>query len=55
MIKKLMKSYTEVDRAIDNLVKSGKMFNLPAGGRRDSMPVVGPSRTFPEQFGMLHF
>lgn len=40
----------EVDRAIDNLVKSGKMFNLPAGGRRDSMPVVGPSRTFPEQF-----
>ncbi|KAB8296300.1 hypothetical protein EYC80_009071 [Monilinia laxa] len=40
----------EVDRAIDNLVKSGKMFNLPAGGRRDSMPLVGPSRTFPEQF-----
>ncbi|THV53371.1 hypothetical protein BGAL_0052g00020 [Botrytis galanthina] len=40
----------EVDRAIDNLVKSGKMFNPPAGGRRDSMPMVGPSRTFPEQF-----
>lgn len=29
----------EVDRAIDNLMKSGKMF--PAPGRRESMPVVG--------------
>lgn len=54
MIKTLMIWCIEVDRAIDNLVKSGKMFNLPAGGRRDSMPLVGPSRTFPEQFGMLH-
>jgi len=43
----------EVDRAIDNLVKSGKMFNMPGAGRRDSMPMVGPSRTFPDQFGML--
>ncbi|KAI9678461.1 MAG: hypothetical protein M1829_002059 [Trizodia sp. TS-e1964] len=31
----------EVDRAIDNLHKSGKMFNNLAG-RRDSMPIVGP-------------
>jgi len=36
----------EVDRAIDNLVKSGKMFNMP--GRRDSMPMAGPSRNLPE-------
>ncbi|KAE9365239.1 hypothetical protein N431DRAFT_496372 [Stipitochalara longipes BDJ] len=40
----------EVDRAIDNLVKSGKMFNMP--GRRDSIPLAGsgPPRAFPEQF-----
>lgn len=44
--------YAEVDRAIDNLVKSGKMFNMPGAGRRDSMPMVGASRTFPDQFGM---
>ena len=30
--------YIEVDRAVDNLVKSGKMFNAP---RRDSMPMMG--------------
>jgi len=41
--------FTEVDRAIDNLVKSGKMFNVP--GRRDSVPMSGATRTFPEQFG----
>jgi hypothetical protein len=42
--------YPEVDRAIDNLVKSGKMFGGMAG-RRDSMPVTGvAARTFPEQF-----
>ncbi|KAI6251138.1 hypothetical protein HI914_00777 [Erysiphe necator] len=35
----------EVDRAIDNLMKSGKMF--PAPGRRESMPVVGG---IPRQF-----
>jgi hypothetical protein len=28
----------EVDRAVDNLVKSGKMFNAP---RRDSLPMMG--------------
>lgn len=28
---------TEVDRAIDNLVKSGKLFSAP---RRDSMPLM---------------
>ncbi|KAG0634933.1 hypothetical protein HOY80DRAFT_1012232 [Tuber brumale] len=33
----------EVDRAVDNLVKSGKMF---APQRRDSLPVMGP-RGFP--------
>lgn len=34
----------EVDRAVDNLVKSGKMF---APQRRDSLPVLSP-RGFPE-------
>ncbi|KAH8816846.1 hypothetical protein F5884DRAFT_236914 [Xylogone sp. PMI_703] len=38
----------EVDRAIDNLVKSGKMFTIP--GRRESMPIGGPVRAFQEQF-----
>lgn len=44
----------EVDRAIDNLVKSGKMFSMPAGGRRDSMPMAGPAppRPFESQYGM---
>lgn len=42
--------YSEVDRAIDNLVKSGKMFNLP--GRRESLPLSGPPRDFSQQFGM---
>lgn len=41
--------YTEVDRAIDNLVKSGKMFGM--SGRRDSMPMSGAARSFPDQFG----
>lgn len=41
----------EVDRAIDNLVKSGKMFNAP--GRRESMPIGSPARAFSEQFGKL--
>ncbi|KZF22933.1 hypothetical protein L228DRAFT_268303 [Xylona heveae TC161] len=34
----------EVDRAVDNLMKSGKMFN--AVPRRDSMPVSGAPRPF---------
>ncbi|TVY25581.1 hypothetical protein LHYA1_G006205 [Lachnellula hyalina] len=38
----------EVDRAIDNLVKSGKMFGM--SGRRDSVPMSGAARSFPEQF-----
>jgi len=39
----------EVDRAIDNLVKSGKMFNMP--GRRDSAPMGGPPpRDFSQQY-----
>ncbi|RFU26399.1 hypothetical protein B7463_g9938, partial [Scytalidium lignicola] len=44
----------EVDRAIDNLVKSGKMFTMP--NRRESMPIGGgaggggPTRAFQEQF-----
>ncbi|KAI9794136.1 MAG: hypothetical protein M1833_000448 [Piccolia ochrophora] len=33
--------FEEVDRAVDNLVKSGKMFNAP--GRRESLPSLGPS------------
>jgi len=42
----------EVDRAVDNLVKSGKMFNPP---RRDSMPMMpGAVPRFPvEPHGML--
>lgn len=42
----------EVDRAIDNLVKSGKMFGMP--GRRESMPLTGPAQRYPE-FGMSSF
>lgn len=44
--------FAEVDRAVDNLVKSGKMFNPP---RRDSMPMMpGAVPRFPvEQHGML--
>ncbi|KAI9852577.1 MAG: hypothetical protein M1838_000231 [Thelocarpon superellum] len=39
--------FEEVDRAVDNLVKSGKMFGAP--GRRDSMPgVPGGPRAFQE-------
>ncbi|KAH8660976.1 hypothetical protein BGZ60DRAFT_530967 [Tricladium varicosporioides] len=38
----------EVDRAIDNLVKSGKMFGM--AGRRDSLPLSGPPRTFQDQY-----
>ncbi|KAI9825115.1 MAG: hypothetical protein M1832_001435 [Thelocarpon impressellum] len=38
--------FEEVDRAIDNLVKSGKMFGAP--GRRDSGPIMGGPRAFPE-------
>ncbi|KIN07951.1 hypothetical protein OIDMADRAFT_37278 [Oidiodendron maius Zn] len=43
-----MTQLEEVDRALDNLVKSGKMFGVP--GRRDSGPVGGPPRDFPQQF-----
>ena len=34
----------EVNRALDNLNKSGKLFSLPS--RRDSMPVMGGARAF---------
>jgi hypothetical protein len=41
----------EVDRAIENLFKSGKIFNMPS--RRDSIPMGAvPGRGFPE-FGKL--
>lgn len=40
--------FAEVDRAIDNLVKSGKLWNAP---RRDSMPMM-MGRPYPE-YGML--
>lgn len=40
----------EVDRAVDNLVKSGKMF---APARRESMPVIAP-RAFPVDHGELN-
>ncbi|KAK1775323.1 hypothetical protein QBC45DRAFT_335567 [Copromyces sp. CBS 386.78] len=42
----------EVDRAIDNLVKSGKMFGMP-GGRRESFPVPGPARFYPDFGGRM--
>lgn len=42
---------TEVDRAADNLAKSGKGFGFPAGGsRRESMPQMAP-RPY-QEFGM---
>ncbi|KAI9719621.1 MAG: hypothetical protein M1812_003392 [Candelaria pacifica] len=37
----------EVERAIENLVKSGKMFG-GVSSRRESMPVIGVPRAFPE-------
>ncbi|KAL9612676.1 MAG: hypothetical protein Q9167_002758 [Letrouitia subvulpina] len=45
----------EVDRAIDNLSKSGKLFSLPA--RRDSMPLMAGPRTFSEfgEFGQCNY
>jgi len=42
----------EVDRAIDNLVKSGKMFSMPPP-RRESMPMTGPGRAYPPEFGKI--
>lgn len=36
---------SEVDRAVDNLVKSGKLYPQ----RRDSMPLMGGPRGFPQQ------
>lgn len=35
---------TEVDRALDNLNKSGKLFSTAS--RRDSMPVIGVPRPY---------
>lgn len=46
----LIYSLTEIDRALDNLNKSGKLFNTPL--RRESMPMVGAPRSFPE-FGNI--
>ncbi|KAK3996373.1 hypothetical protein QBC44DRAFT_231822 [Cladorrhinum sp. PSN332] len=37
----------EVDRAIDNLTKSGKMFGAPGGGRREFSPFPGPANMYP--------
>ncbi|KAI9866313.1 MAG: hypothetical protein M1813_001435 [Trichoglossum hirsutum] len=37
--------FEEVDRAVDNLVKSGKLFGP---SRRDSMPVMGGPRPYPD-------
>ncbi len=41
----------EVDRAVDNLVKSGKLFGMPS--RRDSMPLVGAPRPYSD-YGKRH-
>ena len=45
--------FSEVDRAIDNLVKSGKMFNMPS--RRESMPLGGAGRGAYPEFGKQSF
>lgn len=39
----------EVDRALDNLTKSGKLFAPPS--RRESMPMIGGPRPYSD-FGM---
>ena len=41
----------EVNRALDNLNKSGKLFSLPS--RRDSMPMMGVPRAFSD-FGVYN-
>ncbi|KAK0733805.1 hypothetical protein B0T26DRAFT_745803 [Lasiosphaeria miniovina] len=43
----------EVDRAIDNLFKSGKMFGGGSGGRRESLPKPGPARKYPDFDGRM--
>lgn len=42
----------EVDRALDNLVNSGKLFN--PSSRRDSMPVMGGQRPYAD-YGNIHY
>jgi hypothetical protein len=37
-------SRVEVERAIDNMLKSGKLFAM--AGRRDSMPIMGGARSY---------
>lgn len=39
-------SCEEVDRALDNLVKSGKVF--PGGPRREPMPMMAMGRPYPD-------
>ena len=53
--RRLTETCTEVDRAADNLMKSGKMFGMMPGapGRRDSMPMMGGPRSYSE-FGMFN-
>lgn len=43
----------EVDRASENLVKSGKGFGFPpvGGNRRESMPVMAPRQNPEQQYG----
>ena len=41
---------TEVDRALDNLAKSGKLYSMPS--RRDSVPMMGGQPSFAD-FGMF--
>ena len=43
---------SEVDRALDNLSKSGKLFNAPS--RRESMPMMGGPRPYTD-FGACFF
>lgn len=43
------RQFEEVDRAVDNLMKSGKMFGGAGGGRREWSPKTGgPVRRFPD-------
>lgn len=50
----------EVDRAIENLAKSGKMFGnmgMPPANRRESMPVIprgGAAGGYPDYGRLLH-
>lgn len=45
----MLTGFIEVERALENLIKSGKMFGMP-GGRREFQPPYppGPARFYPK-------